>query len=430
MDIVRDIFICCLMTSFANGQTITGYWKGAIASEQEGMKIMVDFKSDSSGITGIISYPDIGVSKIPVAQTKFVFPDLGFIVHDGSGQPQRFEGKVERETITGIWHGYGMEVPFFLNRAQPEPVSYHEEEVDIHNGEITLSGSFYHAKKDDKSPAIIVIHGSGDQTRDLYRFYAELFAGKGISVLIYDKRGCGKSMGDWRKADFNDLAQDAAAAANYLKNRKNLNAMQIGFIGFSQGGWIAPLAATKFSDAAFVINVSGPAVTPREQEQALVEQLLPSLNLPVEEVRKFIEQRTIFEKLGKGWDDYWKFREALEQKGVLNFIGAPDSRDSWLWDFYRKVFDYDPVPTLQKVKCPMLIIYGELDALIPVEKSIKLTEQAFKEANKTNYSVKIFKSANHGIGYEPGKGGYQGFPRFATGYTDLLLSWVIDSTGN
>lgn len=424
MSIVRNFFLCCLAASCANGQTITGFWKGAIASEQEGMKIFVDFKSDSSGITGLISYPDIGVSKIPVAQAQLAFPDLGFMVHDGSGQPQKFEGRVEGESITGTWRGYGMAVPFFLKRAQPEPISYQEEPVDIHHGEITLSGTFYHPQKDDKGLAVIVIHGSGDQTRELYRFYAELFAGKGISALIYDKRGCGKSTGDWRKADFNDLANDAVAAANYLRNRKDLNAIQIGFLGFSQGGWIAPLAATKFSEAAFVINVSGPAVTPREQEKALVEQLLPSLNLPVEEVKAFIEQRTIFEKSGKGWDDYWKSRAALEQKGVLNFIGAPDSKDSWLWDFYRKIFDYDPVPTWQKVKCPMLIIYGELDVLMPVEKSAKLAEQAFKEARKTNYSVKIFERANHGITYEPGKGGYQGFPRFATGYTDLLLSWV------
>jgi murein DD-endopeptidase MepM/ murein hydrolase activator NlpD/alpha-beta hydrolase superfamily lysophospholipase len=390
------------------------------------MRIIVDLANDS---TGRISYPDIGVSRMPIAQVSFAFPDLTLTVNDGSGQVQKFEGKIDGDKIGGTWHGFGMQVPFFLNRTTPEPIAYEEESVTILNGDIALSGTLFRPKNDPARLAVIIIHGSGSQIRDLYRFYAEMFASNGIAAVIYDKRGSGASTGDWRKANFNDLANDAVAVANHLKNQRGIT--RVGFMGFSQGGWIAPLAATRFSDAAFVINVSGPAVTPREQELVLIEQLLPSFNVPAEivkEVKGFIEQRTVFEKSGRGWNSYKKSREALEQKGVLNFIGAPDSQDSWLWDFYRRVFDYDPLPTLERLKCPVLVVYGELDPLTPVEKSVKLTEAKFKQVKKADYSVKVFKLANHGISYEPGKGGYQGFPRFATGYTELLVTWPIEAT--
>jgi alpha-beta hydrolase superfamily lysophospholipase len=415
------IFLC-LTPTLSMGQVLNGYWKGAIASEEQGMKLIVEFLNDSSAK---ISYPGIGVSGMPVEQVRFSSPSVTVMVNDGSGQLQKFEGKAEGNDISGLWSGFGMQVPFFLKRTKQPAISYEEKNVSFKNGEVTLSGTVFLPKKDDKNIAVVIIHGSGAQTKDIYRFYAELFAQNGITTLIYDKRGCGASTGNWHEADFNTLAQDAVSAANELK--KQNQKFKIGFLGFSQGGWIAPLAAVKFSGSAFVINVSAPAVSPREQEVAMVEQLFPALNFSLElmkETKDFIAKRTDFEKTGKNWNEYKQAKDSLDKKGVLDFIGAPDSENNWLWDFYRNVFDYNPVPALEKLNCPLLCIYGELDLLIPVERSEKITEEIFRKTKKTNYTVKKFKMANHAISYEPGKGGYQGFPKFADGYTELLISWM------
>src|SRR5215213_2279010 len=65
---------------------------------------------------------------------------------------------------------------------------------------------------------------------------------------------------------FEDLADDAVAAAKFLQSRKDVNPKQIGFWGLSQGGWIAPLAASRFPDAAFAIALSGGGLSPAETE--------------------------------------------------------------------------------------------------------------------------------------------------------------------
>ena len=92
-----------------------------------------------------------------------------------------------------------------------------------------------------------------------------MLAEAGFAVLLPDKRGSGRSEGDWRDTSFNALAADARAAVDVLKRQPGIDPDRIGLLGISQGGWIGPLAAHGHSDVAFVINVSGAALTPREQ---------------------------------------------------------------------------------------------------------------------------------------------------------------------
>lgn len=79
--------------------------------------------------------------------------------------------------------------------------SYREKEVRFSNGEITLSGTVYLPSKTGPHPAVVFIHGDGPDIREGYRFFAELFARRGIAALIYDKRGTGASTGDWQSHD-------------------------------------------------------------------------------------------------------------------------------------------------------------------------------------------------------------------------------------
>ncbi len=95
-------------------------------------------------------------------------------------------------------------------------------------------------RKGGKRPALVFIHGSGAQSREMYWGLGYLYAARGFAVLAYDKRGVGKSTGNWREASFEDLADDAVAGAKFLQARTDIAANQIGFWGQSQGGWIAP----------------------------------------------------------------------------------------------------------------------------------------------------------------------------------------------
>src|SRR6266849_6497704 len=147
-----------------------------------------------------------------------------------------------------------------------ENQNLNEAEVDFKNGDTTLAGRLLIPITDGAHPAIVIIHGSGPDEGSEYRVYAEQFARAGIAALIYDKRGSGKSSGDWRHLTLEDLTGDALAAVRYLKSRPEINPRQIGLWGISQGSWIVALAASRSKDVAFVITVAGDGVSPTQQE--------------------------------------------------------------------------------------------------------------------------------------------------------------------
>src|SRR5580700_5225043 len=150
-----------------------------------------------------------------------------------------------------------------LSERPTEKRGIREETVHFVSGGITMAGTLALPEGSPTHPAVILFHGSGPQTRDL--FTARWFASEGIAALAYDKRGVGESSGDFRKVPFMELCDDGLGAIKYLKSRKEIDAKRIGVWGLSQGGWLGPLAASRSADVAFVIAVSGPGVSPGEQ---------------------------------------------------------------------------------------------------------------------------------------------------------------------
>jgi acetyl esterase/lipase len=94
-------------------------------------------------------------------------------------------------------------------------------------------------------PAVVMLHGSGADTRDVFwrTGDAEVFLRAGLAVFIYDKRGTGESGGDWQAATIEDLAGDALAAVRLQRGRANIKADQVGIFGVSQGGRLTPVIA-------------------------------------------------------------------------------------------------------------------------------------------------------------------------------------------
>jgi uncharacterized protein len=119
-----------------------------------------------------------------------------------------------------------------LKRSPREEAPYTTEDVRFANGAATLAGSLDIAKGPGPFPAVIFLHGAGPEIRwGASRFFADYFARRGIAALIYDKRGTGQSTGDWRTADFNDLAGDTLSAVRLLKNHARIDPKKIGIYG-------------------------------------------------------------------------------------------------------------------------------------------------------------------------------------------------------
>jgi uncharacterized protein len=314
------------------------------------------------------------------------------------------------------------------------------EQVSFHNDAVTLAGTLTIPVGTAPYPAIVLIHGSGDQRRDhaFLQFIADLFASHGIAVLAYDKRGVGKSTGDSDTAMLEDLAGDAVAGVAYLQTRDDIKHDQIGLWGISQGGWIAPLAAARSGDVAFIIVVSGPAVSVVEQDVDRVEHELRAGGFPEDQVQAAVAHERLFSEVtcsGQGWDRLEASIEHARTTRWASIVALPSKEEferyGSLWGQFRA---YDPIPQLQQVTCPVLALFGGKDTVVPPEKNAPLMEQAFKAGGNRDYTIEVFPDGEHVL-LATTSGARRDVPQwseFVPGYFETMLDWLrarVDGSG-
>jgi alpha-beta hydrolase superfamily lysophospholipase len=299
------------------------------------------------------------------------------------------------------------------------PVKLPEEEVSFKNGEVTLSGTLLLPATKGPHPAMALIHGSGPDIREHYRHIADFFAMNGIATLIYDKRGCGTSTGDWSIAGFDDLADDALAGLELLKNRPDINPHQIGLWGVSQGGWLVGLAAARSTNVAFIISTSGPGITPEAQGAYAIERRMKAAGFSegdLHEALALYRLNSRCAQTGNGWEAFEAALKTEQKKAWYGHdLNAYDPSTQRQWQL---IWNYDPVPVLRKVHCPVLSIFGELDPLAPAQKSATIWKTALAEAGNRDVVVKVFPHAEHGIADTR-----NGFP--LAGYFSLQRDWLL-----
>src|SRR5215207_4052850 len=129
------------------------------------------------------------------------------------------------------------------------------EEVSFYSQNIKLAGTLYKPGNNAPYPSVVIVHpaSEGERTSPFYEHLRSELPAYGIGVFIFDRRGSGTSEGDFETADFHDLADDVISAVDYLQSRPDIDQTKIGLHGTSQGAWIAPIAAARKSEIAFVV---------------------------------------------------------------------------------------------------------------------------------------------------------------------------------
>ncbi|MEU7866878.1 prolyl oligopeptidase family serine peptidase [Dactylosporangium sp. NPDC049140] len=276
--------------------------------------------------------------------------------------------------------------------AQPaaaETADLTNTDVQFQSGALTLYGTVVAPTAAGTGRAgLVLVPGAGARTRDAYRPEAEAFARAGVVVLIYDKRS------DYSRAtsSFTRLADDAIAGVHLLRSRADVEPSRVGIWGHSEGGWVAPLAASRSTDIGFVIPVGASALhTDRTQ--------------------------------------LWSNRTYLSHAGVSaslwDPIGVNLSRMLVAANLFGDV-GYDPIATLQKVHQPLLAVFGQYDrSTVPAE-SLRLYRDALDRAGNTHYTLRVIPDANHNMRRSTTGFDNAHASRFAPGYTDLITSWIND----
>ncbi len=253
------------------------------------------------------------------------------------------------------------------------------EAVSFSNGDVTLIGTLALPRwVDGPYPVAVVVQGSGSMPRWPYWAYARNLVPQGMAVLIYDKRGVGASSGTYPQSGgwsaeriascgdmFELLGGDALAGVELLKSRDDIDASRIGFAGVSQAGWIMPLAASRTDDIAFIISISGPAVS-------------------------------------CGMEDWYsqltgEYNAYPELNGPTPYADGELSDDEieHRIDDYEGPQGYDPVPILAALQVPTLWLLGGRDRSVPTSRSVANLEQLI--AQGAPFELEIYPEGDHSL---------------------------------
>jgi hypothetical protein len=285
---------------------------------------------------------------------------------------------------------------------QPDAAPYEQVEARFENDGLSLAGSLL-LPPGRNLPAIMLIHGSGTSGRSNEWAFsiADAVARCGIAILIPDKRGSEESQGDWRTADFTDLAADARAGWQWLRGRPEIDADRVGYLGLSQGGHVVPVAAATSPGAAFAVNMVG-------STQVMETQLYDELELAYREhgldqaaidyLQEFARFSFDYIRTGAGWDRYIeRHREIAAGRYARAAETWPISPDDPYWTFWRGVYDFDPMPWWRRVVrqgTPALIVYGADDDNVDVAASVARLQEQLPGGGVT---LRVYPDAGHSL---------------------------------
>lgn len=307
---------------------------------------------------------------------------------------------------------------------------YRAEHVRFDSGGVHIAGTLLLPARPGPHPAVVMIHGSGPSTRDALWPWADMYARAGIAVLIHDKRGTGASTGSWSGATFDDLADDAHAGLRLLRARPEIDARRVGLHGMSQGGWIAPLVARRAPDVAFIIAESAPAMTPVEHERLRVPYQLAADGFAPELIAHavaFMDQKFEVARTGHGWEALQAAMVRGAREGWLSYVNPPPSLENLRWN-WEHVLSYDPAPALEALNCPVLVLYGGLDTIVPARVHRDRMQAALERARTRDVTIKVFDKANHAFLQAVTGGRREGaaLKGFVDGYLGTHVAWLSE----
>ena len=415
--------------SGAGLQQLDGHWDGAITQPAGDVKIAVDFTTQGEAVRGAFDLSAAAVFRWPL-KIRYASSKLSFTLPMGL----TFEGEVRGDTISGKVPSPtgGHTDSFYLKRQAAPPVPYKQEDVSFQSGGFTLTGTLRLPLAKGRHAALFLMQGSGAADREAESFYADYFARHGIATLVYDKRGTGSSGGDYRDESFNDFAADALAGIHFLQRRAEIDPSRTGLYGRSHGGMVVPLAASLSKDVAFIINVSGAGVSPHQQMTYQMESEMRRdgfSEADIADAVAYLNQKwEVARTGGDGWERLQAATQNARGKKWLPRAQPPTKLED-IVPSWKLQMGYDPLPALERVKCPILAVFGELDMSTPVKQTIANYRTAVAKSGNSEFTVKVFPNADHSLLVWPKPDDPAHWPILAPGHLETMRDWIYARVG-
>lgn len=373
---------------------------------------------------------------------------------------RRFDGTTGalHKSATGVWtstsgwtdRGDGKSASFSdCDKGAIEFDGVHGKRIDFNVREATfrshgtaLAGRLVMPSGSSKVAVVVLVHGS-DQNSALDTFFLQrLLPASGVGAFVYDKRGTGRSAGTYTQ-DFSVLADDAVAAMREARRLAGTRLTRIGYHGGSQGGWVAPLAATR-ARVDFVIVAFGLAVSVIDEDQQEVEIEMREKGHSSAEIAQALEvaraaEAVIASHFTEGFAELnavrAKYRSAPWYKdlhGNYTYMLLPYSETQLRelggteLSFARNTpFYYDPMPTLRAGRVPQLWILGGEDYQAPSAETVRRIEALI--AADDPFTLAYYPYAEHGMTlFDVNADGTRISTRYAPGYFKLIRDFARD----
>tara|TARA_R110002126_G_scaffold291790_1_gene458431 strand:- start:12231 stop:13631 length:1401 start_codon:yes stop_codon:yes gene_type:complete len=410
-------------------QDITGIWNGTVKlGEDKELNFIFNIKSIENEYITEFSIPSQRVTGLKPQKTTF---NNGILLIDGANLGIKYEGKFNETSkqFEGKFAEGANTLPLNLkkgalklepknNRPQEpaKPYPYNEEEVVFENEEapVSLSGTLTLPRNNKKSPVVILISGSGPQDRDEtvanhkpFLILADHLTRQGIAVLRFDDRGVGKSTGNFSNATTKDFSTDVISAVKYLKSRKDIDSDNIGLIGHSEGGIIAPLAANQTKEVSFIVLLASTGI-PGSEISLMQSISMRPFPVPNEAAYERAIRKAI--KIAASDNELPKIKKELTRHynktiaPILKPLVGNDAKvteiikgliETRTTPWVRYFYNYNPATEIEKLSIPVLSLNGTNDTQVIAEINQKGIKDALIKGKNRDYEVMKLEGLNH-----------------------------------
>jgi pimeloyl-ACP methyl ester carboxylesterase len=300
---------------------------------------------------------------------------------------------------------------------------HRSREVQFKNGEVTLSGTLTipfrkrSSGNGPKPPVVILVHGSGPHLRDqiigkheVFLVLATYLTRRGIAVLRYDKRGVGKSTGDFSKANVFDFASDAGAAAAFLQTVNEVDGNRIGMIGHSEGAVATPICINSISGINVAVLLGAPCLPGATFMHSMVAHVGhrygvsdDRIEIQMARVAKVFKLLAINGSDRDATDAINNYRASwnAEDKNVQmknpseDFVWGITDPAGLISKWQRTRMSYDPGVALARLKVPVLSVLGAKDTQIVADEHMPAFAQAISRSGNADVTIVKIPNTNH-----------------------------------
>jgi pimeloyl-ACP methyl ester carboxylesterase len=290
------------------------------------------------------------------------------------------------------------ELPPLFELTPPETATPNDAvdsvDVAILHGDVSLAGTISRLKgKPGRLPAVLFLSGSGPQDRNGFSSGIDIgtheildaLVERSFVVLRIDDRGVGLSTGPTDDMALSDLVDDAVACVDFLAAYEGVDPGKIAVIGHSEGGTTGPMVALKRSSnvAAVVLMAS--------MARPLTDIMLDQNELALTQAGIVGAEHA--EAMGI-------IRARFEQLASDEAVSAGDLEHEFLpllknrrW--FQQHARHDPLGTLARVRCPVLVIHGELDFQVSPEKDARALAAHLDEVAHADHKLVLLPRLDH-----------------------------------